>query len=121
MPQERKTHLFLQFKYLYINSHLFYNLYRPRAHKYAFNEGDRRRMPLIVFGDGLRNKAHVRFAGLRHGLSEKIRKQLLMRGKLGELLLLTINEYNTSQVQSFIVYMHTDLVTYHIQQCLFFI
>ncbi|KAI8091162.1 uncharacterized protein B0P05DRAFT_529087 [Gilbertella persicaria] len=41
-------------------------------------------MPLIVFGDGLKNKSHVKFKGLHNE-------------KRGELLLLDIDEYKTSK------------------------
>jgi hypothetical protein len=55
-------------------------------------------MPLIIFGDGLKNKSHVKFKGLRVGVSEKLNRHLRIREKRGELLLLDINEYNTSKV-----------------------
>ncbi|PHZ09323.1 uncharacterized protein RHIMIDRAFT_294507 [Rhizopus microsporus ATCC 52813] len=54
-------------------------------------------MPLVIFGDGLKNKGHVRFKGLRHGVSNKIYRQLKHREGLGELLLLDINEFKTSK------------------------
>ena len=57
-------------------------------------------MPLVVFGDGLKNKAHVKFRGLRHGLNEKIYKHLIQKEKQGQLLLVDINEFNTSKVCS---------------------
>jgi hypothetical protein len=47
-------------------------------------------MPLVVFGDGLKNKAHVKFRGLRHGLNEKIDKHLIQKEKQGQLLLVDI-------------------------------
>ncbi|CEG80616.1 hypothetical protein RMATCC62417_14921 [Rhizopus microsporus] len=55
-------------------------------------------MPLVVFGDGLTNKSSVRFRGLRHGVSEKIYKHLKLKEKLGELCLLDIDKFRTSQV-----------------------
>lgn len=55
-------------------------------------------MPLVVFGDGLKNKDHVKFKGLRHGISNKIYSQLKLRERIGELLLVDINEFKTSKV-----------------------
>ncbi|PHZ16372.1 uncharacterized protein RHIMIDRAFT_233973 [Rhizopus microsporus ATCC 52813] len=54
-------------------------------------------MQLIIFGDGMKNKDHVKFKGLRCGVSDKLYKQLQRRERLGELLLLGINEHNTSK------------------------
>ncbi|ORE07158.1 hypothetical protein BCV72DRAFT_304893 [Rhizopus microsporus var. microsporus] len=54
-------------------------------------------MPLVIFGDGLKNKDHVRFKGLRHGVSNRIYRQLKHREGLGELLLLDINKFKTSK------------------------
>ncbi|KAG2191036.1 hypothetical protein INT47_006012 [Mucor saturninus] len=68
-----------------------------RNHKEKFEEGDKSKMPLIIFGDGLKNKSRVKISGLRHGVSEMIYKQLKLREKLGELLLLDIDEYKTSK------------------------
>ncbi|ORE09475.1 hypothetical protein BCV72DRAFT_260756 [Rhizopus microsporus var. microsporus] len=50
-----------------------------RKNKNRFEEGDCKKIPLVIFGDGLKNKGHVR--------------QLKHREGLGELLLLDINEY----------------------------
>ncbi|KAI8880209.1 hypothetical protein K501DRAFT_286384 [Backusella circina FSU 941] len=55
-------------------------------------------MPLIIFGDGLKNKTQMKFKGLRHGVSERLYRQLKKRERLGELLLLDINEFRTSKV-----------------------
>ena len=52
-------------------------------------------MPLVVFGDGLKDKDHMKFRGLRHGVSNKIYKQLQARERIGELLLVDINEFKT--------------------------
>ncbi|ORE12756.1 hypothetical protein BCV71DRAFT_280194 [Rhizopus microsporus] len=50
-----------------------------KTHKEKFEESDRSKMPLVIFGDSLRNRDHVKF-----------------KEGLGELLLLDINEYKTS-------------------------
>ena len=50
-------------------------------------------MPLVIFGDGLKNKDHIKFRGLRHGVSNKIYNQLQARERIGELLLVDINEF----------------------------
>ncbi|KAI8073508.1 uncharacterized protein B0P05DRAFT_580265 [Gilbertella persicaria] len=45
------------------------------THKEKFEEGDQSKIPLIVFGDGLKNKLHVKFKGLRYGVIEKLYRQ----------------------------------------------
>lgn len=55
-------------------------------------------MPLIVFGDGLKGKAHVRIRRKRVGVSEIIYRNLKNREKLGEVLVLDIDEFRTSSV-----------------------
>ncbi|KAG2201203.1 hypothetical protein INT47_013014 [Mucor saturninus] len=50
-------------------------------------------MPLVVFGDGLKNKDLVKFKGLRHGISNKIYIQLNIREKIVD-----INEFKTSKI-----------------------
>ncbi|KAG2197041.1 hypothetical protein INT47_009757 [Mucor saturninus] len=77
-----------------------------REHKENFEEGDRNKMPLIIFGDGLKNKSQVKFKGLRSGVTDKLYRQLKRREKLGELLLVDINEFKTSKV-SIVMYINT--------------
>jgi hypothetical protein len=62
---------------------------------------------LVIFGDGLKNKDHVKFKGLRWGASDKLCRQLKLRKKLGELLLLGISKYNTSKVSINYIHAHT--------------
>lgn len=69
-----------------------------RKHKPCFVEGDKNKMPLVIFGDGLKNKEHVKFRGLRPGVSGKIYRHLKHREGLGELFLLDINEFRTSKI-----------------------
>ncbi|KAL7318631.1 hypothetical protein PS15m_001849 [Mucor circinelloides] len=69
-----------------------------RKNKPCFEVGDKSKMPLVVFGDGLKNKDHIKFRGLRHGVSNKIYKQLQAREIIGELLLVDINEFKTSKI-----------------------
>ncbi|KAI9476228.1 MAG: hypothetical protein EXX96DRAFT_540770 [Benjaminiella poitrasii] len=57
----------------------------------------RKEIPLVIFDNGLKNESHMKFKGLRHGISEMIYRQLKLREKLGELLLLDIDEYKTSK------------------------
>lgn len=47
----------------------------------------------------LKNKRHVKFKGIRHGVSEKVYRHLKLPEKLAELLLLDIDEYRTSKVR----------------------
>lgn len=63
-------------------------------------------MPLIIFGDGLKNKSQTKFKGLRSGVTDKLYRQLKRREKLGELLLVDINEFKTSKV-SILMYINT--------------
>ncbi|ORE02990.1 hypothetical protein BCV72DRAFT_296959 [Rhizopus microsporus var. microsporus] len=63
-----------------------------------FQVGDQTKMPLVIFGDGMKNKDHVKFKCLWHGVSGKLYKQLQRRERLGELILLDINEYNALKV-----------------------
>ncbi|KAL7326540.1 hypothetical protein PS15p_208868 [Mucor circinelloides] len=69
-----------------------------RKNKACFEVGDKSKMPLVIFGDGLKNKDHTKFRGLRHGVSNKIYKQLQARERIGELLLVDINEFKTSKI-----------------------
>ena len=78
-----------------------------RRNKNRFEKGDRKKMPLVIFGDGLRNKDHIKFKGIRHGVSDNIYRQLMHREKLGGLLLLDINEYKTSKVSITMIIDHT--------------
>jgi hypothetical protein len=73
----------------------------------APNVHPKKKMPLIIFGGGLKNKDHVKFKGLRHGVSNKIYRQLKHREGLGESLLLNINEYKTSKVSKTMIIEHT--------------
>lgn len=56
-------------------------------------------MPLVIFGNGLKNKSHVKFKGLRHGVSERVYRQLRLQEKLGELVLLDIDEHRASKIK----------------------
>ncbi|KAI8062967.1 hypothetical protein BDF21DRAFT_428408 [Thamnidium elegans] len=67
-------------------------------HKSHFVEGDRTKMPLVIFGDGLKGSSHVKYKGRRVGVSDVIYKNLKRRQNLGEVLLLDINEFRTSSV-----------------------
>ncbi|KAI7891624.1 uncharacterized protein EV154DRAFT_481056 [Mucor mucedo] len=64
-----------------------------REHKGKFEEGDRYKMTLIIFGDGLKIRSQTRFKGLRFGVTDKLYRQLKIRKKLGELLLVDVNEF----------------------------
>ncbi|CEP07860.1 hypothetical protein [Parasitella parasitica] len=68
-----------------ITGHKLY-VYSRTNHKSQFAEGDATRMPLVVFGDSLKGRSHVKFKGHRVGVSEIIYKQLKTREKLGEVL-----------------------------------
>ncbi|GAA5812069.1 hypothetical protein MFLAVUS_005518 [Mucor flavus] len=54
-------------------------------------------MPMVIFGDGTKNKSLTKFKGLRAGVIDKLYKHLKQRERLGELLLLDIDEFNTSK------------------------
>ncbi|GAA5809176.1 hypothetical protein MFLAVUS_002581 [Mucor flavus] len=73
--------------------------YNPNKRKKTKkNRRDSTKMPLVVFGDGLKGKSHVKLKGRRTGVSEIIYRQLKRREKLGEVLVLDINEFRTSSV-----------------------
>jgi hypothetical protein len=57
-------------------------------------------MPLVIFGDGVKGSSHVKYRGRRIGASNIIYKNL-KREKLGEVLVLDINEFRTSSVSYF--------------------
>lgn len=66
-------------------------------------EGDKAKMPLMVFEDSMKDKSNVKFKGLRTGVVDKLykrRKRRKRRERSGGLLLLGIDEYNTSKVGS---------------------
>ena len=71
-------------------------------------------MPLVIFGDGLKGSSHVKFKGRRVGVSNIIYKNLKRREKLGELLVLDIDEFRTSSVsnltRSSTIMMHLNLL-----------
>ncbi|KAI7889643.1 uncharacterized protein EV154DRAFT_273304 [Mucor mucedo] len=71
---------------------------KSKKNKACFEVGNNNKMPLVIFGDGLKNKDHVKFKGLRRGISNKIYSQLKIRERIGELLLVDINEFKTSKV-----------------------
>lgn len=56
-------------------------------------------MPLIILGEGMINKNHVKFKGKMVGAVGTIHDHLKLRESKGELLLLTINEFLTFQVR----------------------
>ncbi|KAI8064920.1 hypothetical protein BDF21DRAFT_455023 [Thamnidium elegans] len=70
-------------------------------HKRHFNEGDAARMPLVIFGDGMKGKSQAKHKGYRVGVSEIIYRQLKRKEKLGEVLALDINEFRTSSLSGF--------------------
>jgi sortase (surface protein transpeptidase) len=71
------------------------------------NQQIKKKMPLVVFGSAMFGKDDVRIKGHRHGITNMIFKQLKHRESLGELCLLTIDEYFTSQVhQTHILTLH---------------
>jgi hypothetical protein len=58
------------------------------------------KMPMVVFGSGMFGKDSIHFKGHRHGVVGKIYAHLKHRASLGELCLLNIDEYFTSQVSA---------------------
>ncbi|KAI7907125.1 uncharacterized protein BX663DRAFT_573207 [Cokeromyces recurvatus] len=52
-----------------------------RNNKVCFEKGNSSKMPLVVFGEGLKNKDHIKFKGLRHAVSNKIYQQLKNKAK----------------------------------------
>ena len=56
-------------------------------------------MPLVVLGDGMLNKNHVKFKGKMIGVVGVIHEQLKLRESRGELLLLTMDVFLISHVR----------------------
>ncbi|CEG76410.1 hypothetical protein RMATCC62417_11309 [Rhizopus microsporus] len=67
-------------------------------HKSHFTEEDTTKMPLVIFGGGIKGSSHVKYRGRRVGVSDIIYKNLKRREKLGEVLVLDINEFRASSV-----------------------
>ncbi|KAI8977457.1 hypothetical protein BDF20DRAFT_836256 [Mycotypha africana] len=63
-----------------------------------FDEGDRTKMLLTVFGSGLRGKEQLRFRGPQHGASNAIYIHLKVKEKQGYLCLLDIDKFRTVKV-----------------------
>ncbi|KAG2235379.1 hypothetical protein INT48_004998 [Thamnidium elegans] len=55
-------------------------------------------MPLMIFGDSMKGKSHVKHKGHRVGVLKIIYRQLKRKEKLGEVFVLDINEFRTSSV-----------------------
>jgi hypothetical protein len=82
-------------------------LYNPRADSYridVFEQGHTTKMPMVMFGDGMKNKDHVHFRRHKHGVVDIIYQNLKRREKLGELILLDINEFRTSVVSVILLF-----------------
>ncbi|KAI7903267.1 uncharacterized protein BX663DRAFT_508022 [Cokeromyces recurvatus] len=58
------------------------------------------KLPLVVFGAGMFGKDLVHYKGLRSGVTELFYKTLKRRESNGDLIVVTIDEYLTSQVCS---------------------
>jgi transposase len=71
-----------------------------KRRRYNYTPAITDKMPLVVFGSAMFGKDGVRIKGHRHGITDTMFKQLKHRESLGELCLLTIDEYFTSQVCS---------------------
>jgi hypothetical protein len=63
-----------------------------------YNENDKNKMPLVIFGDALFKRDNNRLKGNLPGVSSSIAGQIKLREKRGELMVMTIWEYNTSKV-----------------------
>ena len=72
--------------------------YRNKKSRSVFVENKKKKMPLVVLGSGMVNKSHVKFRGKMVGAVGKIVEHLLLRQSRGELFVLMIDEYLTSQV-----------------------
>ncbi|KAI8970490.1 hypothetical protein BDF20DRAFT_838838 [Mycotypha africana] len=60
--------------------------------------GDKSKKPLVLFDDGLTNRAQVRFKGLQAGVSNKIYKHLKTKEEQGLVLVIDIDEFRTSKI-----------------------
>lgn len=78
------------------------NLSAEKEYKWTREKKIQRRkekMPLIVFGDGMFGKDGTRLKGHESGVTNVLWKMLKQREARGEVALVTIDEYLTSQVR----------------------
>lgn len=93
-PTDQKSRVF--FFLMYGNSPLLIhreNRWRPLKYK-----EDKTKVPLVVFGDGLFGKDHVRLKGNRCGVSGSLYRCLKKRERAGGLIAVTIDEFRTSKI-----------------------
>jgi hypothetical protein len=64
-----------------------------------FDEGDKRRMPLVVFGDRIYHQDHAHIKGHMHGVTSRLYRNLKRREKLG-VLAFDIHEFRTSAISA---------------------
>ena len=69
------------------------------------------RLPLIIFGNGIFGKDGMKIKGYRHGLVKVFYQMLKRREARGELVVVTIDEYLTSQVNVMQLLLHTLFLT----------
>ncbi|KAI9268584.1 hypothetical protein EDC94DRAFT_514539, partial [Helicostylum pulchrum] len=72
-----------------------------KAYKWSstkFEEEDKNKMPLIVFGNGIFGKDLVKLKGLRCGIVEILWRCLKKREAAGDLLVVPIDEFKTSRI-----------------------
>lgn len=77
--------------------HIIYNSIHIRENDFAFC---REKVPLVVFGSGMVGKDQVKLKGLRVGVTGKLYEALKKRERRGDLIVVGIDEYLTSQVCS---------------------
>lgn len=65
-------------------------------------------MPLVVFGSGMFGKNNVKIKGHRAGLLNVLYRMLKRREARGELAIVTIDEYLTSQVNAMQIFSHSS-------------
>jgi hypothetical protein len=63
-------------------------------------------IPLIVFGDGMKNKDTVAIKGHTSGATGALQRELQLRSKTFESVVVDINEFRTSKVSIVTVFKH---------------
>ncbi|GAA5806839.1 hypothetical protein MFLAVUS_000187 [Mucor flavus] len=82
------------------SSNITYNKHEPKKKKFKVQFRFSDKVPLVVFGDGMRNKDTVKFKGLTSGVTGVLTNELRKIRRLYKSSFIDINEFRTSKVSS---------------------
>ncbi|KAI8973558.1 hypothetical protein BDF20DRAFT_989513 [Mycotypha africana] len=100
MPKVSYRHLYLDSAFVPFTQYVIYRYKAENANRWAaatFSDA-RTKLPLIVFGDGMRNKDNVHFKGHSSGVTGNLYRTLLRRKRCFLAAVVDINEFKTSKV-----------------------